>query len=232
MMPLLAGLALGVASSAHCAAMCGPLVLTLGQRLAAPSRSAQLRYALLHHLGRVFTYAALALPAGLLGQTLWLRGMGRTLAVTAGAALLLAALGSLRVRGFSRIAAVVSSAVARLSSPIVRAASRQPLIGPLLTGVMNGLLPCGLVYAALAAAAGLGSLRGALLLMAGFGAGTAPVLVAIACGAAAVPAALRVRLRPLGPIVLAVTALILISRGVGEPHHLAPASGHSVHLHR
>jgi sulfite exporter TauE/SafE len=211
--------------------MCGTLVLTFGQRLAAPSRSAQLRYALLHHLGRVVTYVTLALPAGLLGETLLLRQMGRALAVTAGAALLLAALGSVRVRGFSRIGGAVSSAVVRLSSPIVRIASGRPLIGPLLTGVMNGLLPCGLVYAAVVAAAGLGSLRGAMLLMAGFGAGTAPVLVAIACGAAAVPAVLRLRLRALGPIALAVTALILISRGVGEPHHMAPASGHAMHMH-
>jgi hypothetical protein len=51
-----------------------------------------------------------------------------------------------------------------------------------LGGVVNGLLPCGLVYAYLALAAGAGgSLRGALA-MALFGLGTMPLLALVGCG--------------------------------------------------
>ena len=230
MTAFLGGLALGLASSAHGAAMCGPLVLTIGRRLGGASRQSQLRYALLHHLGRVGVYAALAVPAGLGGEMLMLRGFGRALAIAAGILLLGAAVTSLRLPGVHRISARVSSIVARAFAPVLRWASTRAIAGPLATGALNGLLPCGLVYAALAAAATSGSVAGSTALMTGFGAGTAAVLVAVAVGAASIPASLRLRLRPIGPIVLAVTAGVLLVRGATTPHaHAAGAPGAAMH---
>ena len=100
-LPLLAGLALGLASSAHCAGMCGPLVLSVG-RLAEPSRSAQLKFALLHHAARVLVYVVLAVPAGLASEALVLQGLGRAIAIAGGVALLLAAATSIRIRPVAR----------------------------------------------------------------------------------------------------------------------------------
>ena len=60
------------------------------------------------------------------------------------------------------------------------------------------------------------------------------VLVAIAMGATSLPPSLRLRLRPVGPIVLAITAFILIARGVTMPHRhpvelSSPAAVHAHH---
>jgi sulfite exporter TauE/SafE len=225
MTTFLAGVALGLASSAHCAVMCGPLVLTIGRRIGAASPGAQLRHVLLYHAGRALTYVSLALPAGLLGGALVFRGFDRALALVAGFVLLAAALASIRGGPAGRILSAYSRLLARGSVPIVRWASGHPVAGPLGTGALNGALPCGLVYAALTAAGASGGLTNAILLMAGFGAGTAGLLIAISLGAAAVPSATRLRLRPLTPIVLAVTAAILIARGVAVPHrHPAAAT--------
>jgi len=232
MMALLGGLALGLASSAHCAAMCGPLVAAVGARLAAPGRAAQIRHALLYHAGRTAIYVALALPAGVAGELLVVRGFGRALAICAGAALLVGAAAAARLAVVSRLTAPVSRAIVRASSSAVQWAARRPIAGPIATGAVNGMLPCGLVYAALATAGAAGSLRGAMLVMTGFGAGTAAILVVMALGIASVPAAMRLRLRPLGPLVLAITAVILLARGVAAPHR-HPAAGtiavHHVH---
>jgi sulfite exporter TauE/SafE len=230
MTAMLAGLALGLASSAHCAAMCGPLVLTIGRRPGPASRAVQLRHALLHHTGRIAIYALLALPAGLVGQTLVFNGMGRVLAVGSGILLLAAAAGSVRPRRGG--GSPSSRWLARLSAPVVRWAAVRPVAGPLATGAVNGVLPCGLVYAAVTAAGAAGSVPDAVMLMAGFGAGTSLVLVAMSVWAASFPASLRIRLRPLSPVVLAVTAVILIARGVAPPHrHPVEATASAVHAH-
>ena len=232
MMTLAAGLALGLAASGHCAAMCGPLASGLGRRMAQPSVSAQLRHAALYHAGRIFTYLLLALPAGLAGQRAAIDGLGRALAIAAGVVLLAMAMTSSRLPFVAGISSACSSLLARVSMPVVRWAAARPVAGPVITGVLNGILPCGLVYAALTAASTTGSVSGAALLMTGFGVGTLPVLVTMTVCAAAVPAPLRLRLRPLAPLVLALTAAILILRGVTIPHHQAdrpPAA--AMHAH-
>jgi sulfite exporter TauE/SafE len=229
---LLTGLALGLASSAHCAAMCGPLVLAIG-RLAAPSRQAQLRHACLHHAGRAIVYAMLALPAGAAGELLVVRGFGRALAIGSGVVMLLAAANAMHVKGLDRITSRASEAAARAFAPALRFAAGRPFAGPLVTGALNGLLPCGLVYVALAAAVASGRIAAAIGLMAGFAAGTSVVLIAMAMASATMSAAARRRLRPAGPIVLVLTAIVLIGRGVAPPRHHAggpaPAAVHVRH---
>lgn len=232
MTALIAGVALGLASSAHCAAMCGPLVLSVGRHTAPASRRVHLRHAVLYHGARIATYVALALPAGVIGDALTVRGLGRVLAIGAAILLLAAAAGTVRLGPLGGIASGFSAMLARLSSPLLRWSRARPIAGALITGTINGLLPCGLVYAALTTAAAAGSVGGAALLMAGFGMGTTPVLVAIAAGAASLSPPLRLRLRPVGPVVLAVTAAILIVRAVTMPHqHGISPVPQAVHLH-
>lgn len=231
MTPLLAGLALGLASSAHCAAMCGPLVLAASRAVAVRSRAGRLGQLALHHAARILMYVLLALPAGFAGETLAGRGLGRAIAIAAGLLLLVAALGSVRWRAFGRIGAALSDVVARAAAPAFRWSRRHPALGPLLTGALHGILPCGLVYAALTTAAASGNIAGSLQLMAGFGIGTGVILIAISTGATVLTPAVRLRLRPLAPVVLAVTAAILIARGVLPAHqHEAAAPAHH-HMH-
>jgi sulfite exporter TauE/SafE len=229
--PLAAGVAFGLASSAHCAAMCGPLVLSIG-RLAPSSRRAQLRFALLHHAGRAAVYVLLALPAGLVSETLALQGFGRAIAIGAGLVLLLAAATSIRVRSLDRLTSTVSSMVTGRFAPVTRWAAGRPLAGPLATGALHGLLPCGLVYAALTTAAATGDMASAAMIMAGFALGTAPVLIALTAGAASVSVSFRPLLRRAGPVVLIVAGLLLIARGVSGPHrHPAEPDVVADHMH-
>jgi sulfite exporter TauE/SafE len=103
----------------------------------------------------------------------------------------------------------------------------HPVAGPVLAGAANGLLPCGLVYAALLTAAALGTASSAVVMMIGFGLGTVPALVAVSMAAASQAFGIRPYLRRLTPVLLAVTAVILLMRG------FAPAtdSPHTAHVH-
>lgn len=176
---LLAGLA---GSLVHCVGMCGPFVL--GQ-VVADSEHAQGKYgewqrlagaALLpYHLGRLTTYTALGAVAGA-ATALFAAATGFAW-LSAGLLVIGALLMILQALGLALAAASpLSSIVARLASPL--SASRHPA-GRYALGLVLGLLPCGLLYGALAAAAGTGGAREAAVAMLAFGLGTMPALIGV-----------------------------------------------------
>jgi sulfite exporter TauE/SafE len=177
----------------------------------------------------------LALPAGLLGRTMLVNDLGRALAIGAGVVLLVAAAGVGRFPIFAGLSSRFASLMARVSCRVLHWTGARPVIGPLVAGALNGLLPCGLVYAAATTAAATGSLSGAASLMAGFGMGTSVALIAMSIGVASIPMPWRVRLRHVSPVLLVLTAVLLIARGIAAPHQHAgapePASPH-IHVRR
>ncbi len=180
-----------VGSFTHCAAMCGPFVLAQvsSEPCAAPSLRIVRGALLPYHLGRATTYALLGAVGGGIGQ-----GIGAMTALRPALTgfLLLAAvlflfqalkgLGLLpslsRGTGLARHAGAV---LARVAAPMLR---RNDGLGGYILGVTLGFLPCGLLYGALAGAAGSGSALAGAVAMAGFAAATAPSLVAIGCAGA------------------------------------------------
>jgi sulfite exporter TauE/SafE len=225
MTPLVTGLIFGAIGSAHCIGMCGPLVLAVGRTLKRPSRRAVLQHSLTYHTGRVLTYALLGVAAGVAGETLSFWGLGRALAIAAGLLLLLAAIGAAipqRLRGVGAIPAVLAT---RACASAGRWSRGHPVAGPMLAGAANGLLPCGLAYSALLTAAALGTGSGAILMMIGFGLGTVPALVGLSIAATHAPG-VRTHLRRLTPVLLAVTAVILLVRGFAP----ATRTGHIGHV--
>jgi sulfite exporter TauE/SafE len=94
-----------------------------------------------------------------------------------------------------------------------RRAADRPVVGVIAAGAANALLPCGLVYAALAAATAFGTTASAVSSMLSFGLGTVPMLAIISALARSVPPGLRLRLRFAAPLALAAVGLLLIARG-------------------
>jgi len=200
---------LGLAGSAHCAGMCGPLALALPRLEGGlwPHVAGRLTY----NLGRVTTYGLLGLVFGLVGKSLALAGIQRWVSIGLGTVLLAGVLASrtdlFRLPGFGA-GSWWKGAMSRLL--------RRRGIGALgLLGALNGLLPCGLVYVACFAAAALGELWGAVEYMVVFGLGTVPVMLGIGLAGAAVQGPLRLRLQKAIPYCLGAVALLLILRGLG-----------------
>jgi sulfite exporter TauE/SafE len=121
-----------------------------------------------------------------------------------------------------------SGLTARTCATAGRWRRSRPITGPIGAGMGNALLPCGLVYAALATAAAEGSAVRAIAFMAAFGIGTMPALLALSLSAGQVPRAVQPALQKAAPVVLMLIAALLIMRGVA-PETAAASAG--VHAH-
>ena len=218
---------LGLAGSLHCAGMCGPLALAVSS--AGGARPTPFAGCLAYNLGRVVTYASLGLGLGLAGQSLAVFGVQRWISLGIGALILAGLFTGRRLVGVGWWVGAVET----LKSPLSRAL-RRPTVGSLaVLGLLNGLLPCGMVYAAGGAALAAGGWREGVLYMMLFGSGTLPVMLGIAMFGQAMPFRWRLRLQGFTPVVLAITGTLLILRGLelGIPY-LSPAVGDGcVHCH-
>ena len=231
MTALVAGLVFGLAGSGHCAAMCGPLAVLAAPRTAerdagqgdsGGAHRAAL-HAVLYHCGRASTYLVLGVLAALIGGSVARAGFGRVLAVVAGLALVAQALVAARL-----VAAPVDGPGRSITVILVRVSNwlrAHGVAGPLVFGVLNGLLPCGLLYAALVAAAGLADLRDSLIFVAAFAVGTTPALVVVTMASRALFGRVPTGIRRAAPVALALVGVLLIVRGVQQPH----AAAHGAH---
>jgi hypothetical protein len=221
---LLSGLFLGLIGSLHCAGMCGPLLLALpgSGSVSCGFFAGRLAY----NLGRILTYCSLGVVFGLVGGSLALAGVQRWVSIVLGIALLLGLFSSRKLAMWAPLITLVGRLKTRMANLL-----RQRSFSSLLTlGLLNGLLPCGLVYVACAAAVATGGFYSGIEYMAGFGLGTTPMMLGIGLSGRLVPLGLRLRLRKAIPVSVFVLGLLLILRGLGlgipyvSPDLASPAS--------
>ena len=86
--------------------------------------------------------------------------------------------------------------------------------GYLFLGMVNGLLPCGMVYVALAAALNFSEVQQSVLFMSGFGAGTIPLMLLLSIAGSSFSFSIRGRIKRVVPYLMTVMAVLLIARGM------------------
>jgi hypothetical protein len=202
---------LGLLSSGHCLGMCGPLALAV-PRAGTGWRGIWLGAFILSG-GRLITYSLLGAAFGMFGRGLHLAGFQRGLSIAAGI-IILAALLLPRLVQRSFLANGWYRLLGRLQGVLARQLGRTSPEGMLLTGMLNGLLPCGMVYLAAAGAmAQDGAALGALF-MAFFGLGTWPAMVTFRALGPGLLAERRALLRRLAPMAYAIMGVLFILRGL------------------
>ncbi len=200
--------ALGLLGSLHCAAMCGPLMLALPVAPGGPARFIAGR--IIYQLGRIATYCLLGSVAGLAGKSIYLAGFQQWLSIALGVAVLGGFLASKRVALSAPVVRLVAGLKLAMSAQLQRRSFRSLT----LLGLLNGLLPCGLVYVALAGAVARGSILSGVGYMAAFGLGTLPTMLGISLSGKIFPLALRLKLRSAIPVGVCLLAGLLILRGL------------------
>lgn len=205
----------------HCAGMCGPFVLAQISALPGqPGMLAKLRAAALfpYHMGRLTTYTGLAVVFQSLLNIAIFYSPAKT--VLSAGLLLMAAL--IFLVNIAPPVARLFPWLVRLRLPVPpRLVERavQPVLkesGPslprrYLLGVLLGFMPCGMVIAALMAAAATATPLQAGVAMLSFGAGTLPALWLVAAGGRVLLLRWPRLVPALSTAMMSVSALVLLA---------------------
>lgn len=203
---------MGLVGSLHCLGMCGPIAMSLpmGNR----STAGRLYGGLLYNLGRVLTYTWLGLLLGLAGGFLITPKVQSSVSIIFGAAILLyLILPSGIKKSFSNHSASNRFFLA-LRKQLGNLLSMQTGSSYFGIGLLNGLLPCGMIYLALTSSFLAGGVLKGGLFMAAFGAGTFPAMLAAVFFGSFINQQVRLNLRKAVPVFLACMAALLVLRGL------------------
>lgn len=210
---------IGLLGSLHCVGMCGPLAFALQDK--SQNKWSMIFQKLAYNLGRAFTYAFLGLIIGLIGKQLWLAGLQQGISILSGIIIILVTIPRL-LPLFNLSIPYQHPFQSAINKQIARALSHQS--GHFLIGVLNGFLPCGFVYLALATALNTNSVLQSSLFMFFFGLGTIPLMLAAMLGINYAKPVFRRKINQFLPILTIFLGCWFVLRGLnlGIPF-LSPA---------
>lgn len=212
---IISALTLGLVSSIHCVGMCGPIAFSLGiSQKSSGNKSIFHLKNLTYQLGRIFTYTLLGILAGIIGAGFSVVGVQKYVSIVVGILMILYAIipqkTMLKVERF----ASATSALAKLKSALATFIKKRNYLSLFVTGLLNGLLPCGAVYIALIAAIASGGIFHSMVFMFLYGLGTLPLMFFSVYLGAIINARLRNKIVKTLPYVIAFVGVLFILRGL------------------
>jgi uncharacterized protein len=204
-------LIIGLLGSFHCMGMCGPIALALP--LKENSWNTRVLSGLLYNLGRVLTYVFLGLIFGLLGLGIHMWGIQQWVSIGVGAVMILGVAFPVLFHG-AKLAGGLDLLFSGFKKFFGRFFGFRTYLSTWIIGLLNGFLPCGLVYIALAGAlVSTSPLNGALYMMV-FGLGTIPALLALSLLGNIFSLAFRRRVQNLIPFLIILIGILFVLRGM------------------
>ena len=215
-----AAITIGLVSSFHCLGMCGPIAFALP--LNRNSVASQVLGAATYNIGRLTTYAVLGLLFGLIGKSLVMAGAQRFLSITAGIFMILSVVLP-KISAAANIDAFTFKYIGKLKNAFGQLFQKSSYESLFLIGVLNGLLPCAMVYIALAGAIAEGDMLGGMSFMMFFGLGTMPMMYTATILGSFVTVKLRNKLQKAIPYMVFIIGVLFILRGMNLGiHYLSP----------
>jgi sulfite exporter TauE/SafE len=171
-----------------------------------------LRNKTIYQIGRISTYVLIGLLFYSLGRSFALANFQKGLSISIGLILLIwLAITLFKLNSLNSVLLNIFSWLRKILGPIVNI--KGP-IGSLSSGMLNGLLPCGLVYVAAFASVVQHSIADNIQYMIAFGMGTLPLLIAVIGGAQLAGNKVKLLAKRLTPIFIAALGIYFILRGM------------------
>ena len=200
---------MGLLGSLHCVAMCGPLLLAL------PTSGKEHKQIvfnrIIYQIGRVLTYSALGLAIGFISVGAQYKGWQQALSILSG--VLLVSMGLFTFFGTYSTSLVKYQQ--KLFAPLFKKIGYwlyKPG-GNFIAGILNGFLPCGMVYMALATALNTGSAIGGGKFMLLFGLGTLPLMLLTGLAGSYIKRVIPFKLSTWLPTLFLIMGVWFILRG-------------------
>jgi uncharacterized protein len=208
---------LGFLGTGHCLGMCGPLVVAL------PGQFGRWSAHLIYHLGRLSTYTLVGAVLGSIGGGLssvgagpdaplsWLAHLQVALSVFAAVFLLLFGFMRMGILREPRWLAVAGpAAIPGFGRALQGAMQQKKIMSLFFAGLMLGMLPCGLSYAAFARTLASASWLSGGKLALFFGIGTLPGLLLLGTGASVFFRRYRIQMEMAAGLIMIAMAVSLI----------------------
>jgi len=207
---LITGFVLGLMGSFHCAGMCGPIALSIPLR--GNNNFQKVTSGILYNLGRTVTYGIMGAFFGMIGQGFHMVGFQRWISIAMGSLMIIATLMPFLFKNISLTKSDFFTGKVRKA--IQKLFQKRSYGALFLIGMLNGLLPCGLVYMAIAGAIGTGTVYYGIAFMVLFGLGTLPMMLLISLLGNLMSIPIRNRINKIIPYMVVVIGAIFILRGL------------------
>lgn len=202
---------MGLAGSLHCVGMCGPLALSLP--VSHDNNLSRISGGVIYNSGRILSYTSMGLLFGSFGGLIIASKWQSGLSIALGIIILLYLLFPKRYFHFSN-AGSLSKPFMLLRQQLGKLFQSKKLSSLLSIGVLNGFLPCGLVYLALTSSIISASPANGGMFMLFFGLGTFPMMFATVLMGNYLNQSLRQKIHKVVPALLFFMAILLILRGM------------------
>lgn len=203
----------GLISSFHCIGMCGPIAMMLPvDRTNEAKKSAQI---ITYHLGRLTAYTTIGLLFGLLGRVFFLAGLQQKMSIFIGVAMILVVLIPEKTISKYNFSKPVYKIISKIKSSLGSHFKNKSYKSLFLIGLLNGFLPCGMVYVALFGAMAMQSAGLGILYMLLYGLGTVPLMTLVVYINSIITVSFRNRIQKAIPYVAVLIGVLFILRGLG-----------------
>jgi sulfite exporter TauE/SafE len=205
---------IGLAGSVHCLGMCGPLSLALP--FSGTNKGFGFVFkALAYHISRITGYGILGLGVGILSHGMQLTGLQPVFSILAGIILLFLGFFGIipEVNSLSKIP-LIRKIHQKVNRKISHILSNPHWSAPCILGLLNALLPCGMIYIALGTGLSSGNMTEAALYLMFFGIGTLPLLLLSGIFGQYISLNMRRKWQKAIPIMFLFTGILLINKGV------------------
>ncbi|MNK08473.1 hypothetical protein D3C87_264110 [compost metagenome] len=204
---------LGLLSSLHCIGMCGPIAMMLPVDRNDPAKKTLQIFT--YHIGRLTAYSTLGLVFGIMGKGLYLAGLQQEMSIIAGIIMICIVMIPERLFSKYNFSKPVYKIISKVKTGLGAQFRKRSYKALFITGLLNGFLPCGLVYAALFGAIAMQSEMLATLYMLLYGLGTVPLMSAVVYASALLKNPLRNSFSKIIPYAAVFIGMLFIVRGLG-----------------
>ena len=213
----------GLISSFHCVGMCGPIAMMLP--VDRNNEAKKVTQIITYHIGKLTAYGILGLIFGLLGRSFYLAGMQQQLSIIVGILMILVAVIPEKVFAKHNFSKPVYRVITKVKSSLGQQFKNKSYKSLFTIGLLNGFLPCGMVYVAIFGAIAMQSVSLGVLYMLLFGIGTIPMLTAVIYISNVLSFSFRGTLQKIIPVVAVVIGMLFIIRGLGlDIPYLSPSN--------
>jgi hypothetical protein len=210
---LLTAFLFGLISSFHCIGMCGPIAMMLP--VDRSNQAKKIVQIITYHIGRLSAYAAIGLVFGLLGKGLYLAGIQQKLSIFIGVAMIVIILIPEKVFAQYNFSKPVFKLISKIKTTLGRQFKNKSYQSLFTIGLLNGFLPCGMVYVALFGAIAMQSESLGVLYMILFGLGTVPMMSSVVYLNSFLTISVRNKIQKFIPYVAVIIGILFIFRGLG-----------------